>query len=319
MTKEDEKGITIWGRPEDVPLEEPIKDAFKNDKLAFFLGAGVSNLIGCPDWTQLTNKLIECCYKENLIDFKLKEDLLKLRDNKKKISICKHILENKKNGLFFSKFKEYLKISKEKEKENKDDDKDIYEYLKNISAIFITTNHDDYLSRHFDENKDVAYELDHFDADNIGSYKLYHLHGHIRSNGSIITTVDDYLERYSKPKFKTFIKKLLKSEYTLIFIGYGLNEFELLDYLALTDEENKKSRNPHYILLPFFSHQKKLAEFEQVYFKNFNINIIAYSKDKKGYDFLIEIIREWKNKLTETVRIIENQEDIDEAIPANGD
>lgn len=317
MVGDTEKGIEIWDRPEDVPLEEPIKDAFKNNKLAIFLGAGISKLIGCADWTQLANSLIDDCYKEELIDFKLKEDILNLRDNKKKISICKYILEGKQEDLFFSKFNRYLTISKEKEEENIKNDKDIYQYLKEISAIFLTTNYDDYLSKHFDKDKDIAFELAHFDEANIEKYKVYHIHGHTKSNRSIIITVDDYLNRYSDSKFKSFLKKILNSEYTLIFIGYGLNEFELLEHLD--DYKSTKSKNPHYILLPYFSHQTKLVEFEQVYFNNFNINIIPYAKDKKGYDFLIDIIREWKNELTETIRIIDNQEDIDEAIPTNED
>jgi len=46
----------------EVPPE--IFEAVNNDKLAIFIGAGVSRLVGCIGWDQLAKELIDRCSNE---------------------------------------------------------------------------------------------------------------------------------------------------------------------------------------------------------------------------------------------------------------
>ncbi|MCX7727460.1 MAG: hypothetical protein N2053_11510 [Chitinispirillaceae bacterium] len=42
-------------------IPQKIIEAVDNDKLAVFIGAGVSRLIGCKGWDQLAQNLVEKC------------------------------------------------------------------------------------------------------------------------------------------------------------------------------------------------------------------------------------------------------------------
>jgi len=48
-------------------LPERIIDAINENKLIVFFGAGISCLLGCPSWDDLSKKLIEKCFEEKLI------------------------------------------------------------------------------------------------------------------------------------------------------------------------------------------------------------------------------------------------------------
>ena len=87
----------------------------------------------------------------------------------------------------------------------------------------------------------------------------------------------------------------LFSKYTVLFIGYGLTEFELLDYLTLKAKtiDNKKK---HYALMPYYSFENSIMKHDRLYYNSLNIEIIPYAKDDNGYNQLIEIVNDWTNK-----------------------
>ncbi|CAB5496323.1 hypothetical protein THERMOT_495, partial [Bathymodiolus thermophilus thioautotrophic gill symbiont] len=79
----------------DFPLlPSEIKQAINDEKLAIFIGAGVSRLIGCDGWDTLATNLVKKCAEENLIEPITKELLLKQSDQIKLISICHNVLDS---------------------------------------------------------------------------------------------------------------------------------------------------------------------------------------------------------------------------------
>ena len=46
-----------------------IKTAMDENKLAIFIGAGVSRLVGCKSWNDLANELLKKCHNIYILNF----------------------------------------------------------------------------------------------------------------------------------------------------------------------------------------------------------------------------------------------------------
>jgi len=140
--------------------------------------------------------------------------------------------------------------------------------------------------------------FERFDSSKIGRNKLYHIHGLIGHNESLVFTVSRYIERYRDEVFIKFLKKIF-SEYTILFVGYGMNEFELLDYIIpKVDSENKKAVS-HFMLLPFYSGEENILDFEQSYYASMGISVIGFEKDLRGYGQLYEVMKYWNKEINQ--------------------
>jgi len=277
-------------------IPEELKNAATMGNLVVFIGAGVSKQIGCKDWSELASNLINKCHiTENdigntCINFREKKSLLEETDYKKVITICYNILkDNDKGEFFFSELKESLnpKIS---------GDRNIYDELRDLDAVYITTNVDDHFDNKFDK-KNVHYIDKEFNISNIKKGSLFHIHGSLKNQESMIFTVQEYIQRYNNPEFIKFLDEIF-NEFNVLFIGYGMNEFELIDYLIKNVEIYKKDDEiKHFILLPFFAHEENLLELYSYYYKEMQIKVIGYAYDEKGFSQLYKILQDWNSKL----------------------
>ncbi len=269
-----------------------IKAAMDENKLAIFIGAGVSRLVGCKSWNDLAYELLKRCLELRLLDYHEFEVINAYTDQKKKISIAYELLKKNNEEEFFKIFDDSLKPNISKEEKN------IYDYINLLGNIFVTTNADDCFDSKFIEN-DIVYD---FKATaRVEPYKLYHIHGSKKDRLSLVFTAEQYLMRYNdrdfnnqELHFQDFLSDLF-SKYTVLFMGYGLAEFELLDYLTLK-ARSYKSQKKHYALMPYYSFEKRIMEHDRLYYNSLNIEIIPYAKDVNGYKQLIEIVNDWTNK-----------------------
>ena len=88
--------------------------AHLQEKLAIFIGAGASRVVGCKGWSDLSHELIHICREKKLINNYEEETINKLSDNKRKITIAKKLLENYGfTNDFFKCFKKSLKFKKD--------------------------------------------------------------------------------------------------------------------------------------------------------------------------------------------------------------
>ena len=82
-----------------------------------------------------------------------------------------------------------------------------------------------------------------------------------------------------------FIKDILEN-YTVLFIGYGLRDKEILDAVGLT----KKRRN-HYWLESSYRGKKDYLEVRSTILKNnYNINLVPYMIDDHGPGLLNSVL-----------------------------
>ena len=275
-------------------MPKEIEKAINENKFIIFIGAGVSRLVGCISWNELACRLIEECYKKKdekekrLIDYRERELLLQLNDAKKQITIAKNIL---KNDDFYRIMEESLKINKNKN--------NVYEYIKELNGVCITTNADKALDKYYEE-KNIKYRDKDFNANSISKIYLYKIHGTIDKKDSLVFTVAQYLERYSpnekeNKNFLNFLERVF-SEYTILFVGYGISEFELLDYIVLKSKSlGKKS---HYTLNGYFSNEEKVLQCDEKYYETLGIKVIPFSKDELGFNQLTEILKKWSEKIS---------------------
>ncbi len=281
-----------------VPNE--IIEAINNETLAIFIGAGVSRIIGCMGWGQLAKNLVNRCFStkkedgSSCINFKEKEMLSQNNDHKKTITICHHILiQNSFEDIFYEELEKSLKADKELLKSQ-----NIYDEIYGLRGLFITTNAD----QHFDSKfnyKQIVYKKEDFNPSNIDRTKLYHIHGSILNKNSLIFTVHQYIQRYNDPQFRKFLEKIF-DKYVVLFVGYGMSEFELLDFLITKFDSNKEKELKHFILLPFYKGEDNILEFEQYYYNSMGISVRDYEKDERGYSQLYEVIKSWNSEINQT-------------------
>ncbi len=139
---------------------------------------------------------------------------------------------------------------------------------------------------------------------------VFHIHGSAHDRSSMVITTADYLERYSSHRIDatkdrenpllTFLQKLFQLK-NVFFIGYGLSELEVLEYViqkgiekrATTAEEPR-----HYALQGFFSHEIELARSLDSYFRQFGIGLLPFSRDQRDWSQLAEVINHFATELT---------------------
>jgi hypothetical protein len=301
-------------------LLSEIKEANESKKLAIFIGAGISRFLDCRSWSTLANNLIKRCEKEELINHFEQEMLSKNSDMKKTITICNQILEN--DDRFMSEMKKSLNdemaqkyidnnfLSNE-ELENYKNKLKIYRDLFSLNGLFITTNADRHIDQLF-EKENIIFKKEDFRKDKIDNNQLYKIHGSIVDKNSLVFTVDQYIDRYYINLYFAEFLEAIFANYTVFFVGYGLNEFELLDYLFKSTHGNNRK---HFFLKDYFSHEQRIYQFDQMYFEKIGITLIPYEKDKEGFDQLKEIIDVWVKKMKDETMILQkNFDDIDEAL-----
>ncbi len=106
------------------------------------------------------------------------------------------------------------------------------------------------------------------------------------------------MKRYTNLEFRRFLGQIFR-EYTVLFLGYGLAEFEILDFILQDNPRNPALAPRHFMLSPFYSGDYNILRYEQTYYNDLGINILGYQKDAKGYRQLIEIIRHWNKEINQ--------------------
>lgn len=285
-------------------LPPQIIKASENKTLAIFIGAGLSRFMGCSSWKELAEDLLKKCEAEGLLNNYEKTVLSQSADFKKTITICSRLLESDER--FMDEMRKSLNDDKVGDASV---DLKIYRDLFSLNGLILTTNAD----RHIDQ----VYLADNIFIDKfstttpVDNTHLYKIHGSITDSNSLIFTVDGYLKRYTDPEYGKFLEEIF-TKYTVLFLGYGMSEFELMDYLFSSIQGNSKR---HYFLKDYFTHEQRIYEFDQMYFDDLGVDLIPYAKDTIGFQQLPKVIDEWVQEIkSKTLVLVTNYDDIDDAL-----
>ena len=271
---------------EDFELPQGIIDAYNEDRFAVFIGAGMSRLVGCKGWDSLADELIHRAFNFAETQQFCNTNL----SSKEKITIALHQFKKDNNEDVFNDIMQNVL----KKDENKTD---IYAKITRLKCIFLTTNADMHLEKHMKDlfTTDCSIET----IDNQKSPFLYYLHGRLGDNTeadrkTLVFTVDRYLERYNDNNYIEFLRHIF-NKYTVLFLGYGLNEFELMDHLFTKVQPIAPQK--HYILEGFCSNMDALREAKMNYYNELGIQMLVYCQDKDGYEAQNRIIDKWVEQL----------------------
>ncbi|MDD3266839.1 MAG: SIR2 family protein [Burkholderiales bacterium] len=285
------------------------------DKTVVFIGAGLSRNYGCSGWSELAQEAIKECYKiPNGINYLTYQDLISTINNPKTmLTIGKRYLYKKKKKNIFKKC--LNKSLNNYSSQIKKSTNGIYRHLTGIFKYFITTNADKHINNFFDYNN-IHYKNMH--SGPIKKDTLYKIHGCISDINSMVFTTDEYLRQYmietnntSAFKLGNFLQSVFMN-YDVVFIGYGLAEFELLERMIGISSDRK-----HYIINGYYEHQIELIKVNALYFHSFNVQQVVYKLNNNGHAELTKYIEQYYNeKSIEINNPLSLSDEMDEALGA---
>lgn len=237
-----------------------IKNASKSGKLTFFVGAGVSRLSNYPGWKDLINAFAE-----------------------------KLGLEPKREGEDYSN-SEYLSIPQKYYYSINKDDKKYYELIDSCLGVerdsneihdmilalkprnIITTNFDELIEQTVSKNGLFYNVVSSDEALKVGETDrlILKIHGDLKSR-NIVLKEEDYLNYSEKFKLIENAVKYIFSTNTVVFIGYGVEDYNIkliLNWVKNIQGDNFK--NPYFIYLE----DNKLNEIDIQYYESRGLNII---------------------------------------------
>jgi hypothetical protein len=295
----------------EVPDIDPeILKAAAGGRLVLFIGAGVSRIIGCPSWKEFALLQLRDLREKGAINFYEFKNLESL-DARKLLSICRNIYKEK--NIQPQSMASLLGGKDEKLKEFS-----IYDDLYAFNAIYITTNYEDYLDRAAEKPASKQTSIvqatahDFFEKEaprsrvitskeqllvsSLNNGAIIHLHGSIHDEANAIVTIVDYMKHYEHDSKPAVLLEEIFNSYTVLFVGYGLEEYEILEFM-ISKSHTPKGEIKHYMLYPIFRRELNLLSFHGKYYRDLGIKLIAYPIDQNGYEQLAIILREWAKQL----------------------
>lgn len=301
-----------------------LKQAAKENRLVFFVGTGVSMNVGTPNWDGFANEVLKQLNIKGIIDHGFIEQIKQLSP-KRRLSLAKSLAEKNDYEINYKDAIEPKSLR----------DSQIYEIIKRLKACYVTTNYDTYLHETYlnpfeedsDDNKttrDYYLPEDGFSRDIIKPNNVIHLHGsYVNGNEDLVVTVEDYIDHYNEPGIQKFLEELFTKNYTIVFVGYSLEEIEILDYLFLKGDEDSQFRNQseniRYWLQGYYKFQWRTYESLKDYYRDtFDIEMLLYPLDKNKYDELTNILRKWVNVINAYLQPSTDKKQLLDEVLTNG-
>lgn len=300
-----------------IPAVPPgLRDAALKGTLIPFIGAGASRLAGCPNWTEFADRALRYFVDHSKFSHGQLAQLSQ-QPPRVKLSIALGLQREHKLAIDF----EAILYPDGRNTNLKG--RRLYEALSNLGRTFVTTNYDDWLDTTIGgpaptalvsagtaipaigQKPTIIYRVEELTLDNLERPNtIIHLHGSLLEPGSMILTTQDYVRHYANDrragpegenKVLTFLGFLF-SEKNVLFVGYGLEELEILEYIIskarlMAEPGNTEMR--HFLLQGFFSHELQLARSLWNYYAECGIELIPFLRDQKDWDQLIDVLEEF--------------------------
>jgi hypothetical protein len=274
----------------NVPPE--VEQAAQSGELVVFVGAGISRLISCPSWDGFADAVLHQLVPEP-IDYYQLAQIQSIPDPKKRLSIARIL--SQESG---------KKIDYRRVLEGRREPGDVYTHLNAFNSVFVTTNYEKYLaplSRAAEpEESWRVYGRENLLSSHLDvNGNVIHLHGCIDDPEDMVVTTRQYLEHYASKEVQNFLESLFNRK-TVLFLGYGMDETEILEYiLRRGGSKSGEPRVRRFILQGFFNAETKLFGHMKTYYReSFSTDLIGYPKDEKSFDQQTTILESWSRALS---------------------
>jgi SIR2-like domain len=309
-----------------------LREAALIGKLVLFIGAGASRLAGCPGWDEFANgALLQLIDKGKFTHAQF--DQLKSRSPRVKLSIATAMAEEAKTLI------DYDVLLHPKPRADHRNGRRLYNSLFALGNVFVTTNYDRWLDDRVAEPTAGAtpatspatpppstpmrsiYSINEFlPATLTKSNTVIHLHGSVADSNGMLLTTRQYIKRYANDhrtgdastenRALTFLEHLFE-HYTVLFIGYGLEELEILEYVILkARRQSNISDNEarHFLLEGFFSHETTLLRsMETYYLHECGIQLIPFLRDQKDREQLLYVLEDFAQRMPASAPLVLQQ------------
>ncbi|MGY4831196.1 SIR2 family protein [Sphaerotilaceae bacterium SBD11-9] len=292
-------------------LPDQIQDAAKHGELVVFVGAGASKLCGSPDWRGFASQVVGALEKGGVLSFLEAEQLRGLGDSRRTLSIAMTLAKEKGIAIDFDSILHPAKpeaIGSE-----------LYELLSSLRPVFVTTNYDKWLDDA--EPEELSTELrvggeaepakgpgrrpKYYLREHLSSALLtergavIHLHGSYTDPSSMVVSLKNYIEHYADLRVQAFLSAMFKN-HTVLFVGYGLAELEVLDHIIRSNEslQTVTAEPRHFLLYAHRSTESVQTRFIEQFFRDqCGVGVVPYCIDAKGHQEVVEVFRGWKSEL----------------------
>ena len=298
-------------------LPSGLKEAALRGTLIPFIGAGASRLAGCPNWIEFADRALRYFVDQGKFTHGQLAQLSQ-QHPRVKLSIARglqrqHSLPIKFDAILYPDGRNTNPKGRR-----------LYEALSKLGRTFVTTNYDDWLdttigapsptvsagggtgTATIGQKPTVIYRVEELTPDKLERPNtVFHLHGSLLDPTGMILTTQDYVRHYANDRradgpegenrVLTFLGFLF-SEKNVLFVGYGLEELEILEYVigkARLMAEPGKTEIRHFLLQGFFSHEEELARSLSNYYAECGIELIPFLRDQKDWDQLMDVLEEY--------------------------
>lgn len=317
------------------PVPDALREAAQVGNLIPFIGAGASRLAGCPTWEELANAALNCFVDQGKFSH-AQLDQIRSLGPRVKLSLAVGMQDELRITIDFKKLIHLV------ERQDHAKGRRLYGILAKLGRTFVTTNYDEWLDEVLPEpslsvqgvadgrvgavpkRRDVFVEREELTAANLNREgAVLHLHGSVRKPEGMIITTRHYVTHYANDRrlkstdpenpVLTFLDFLFRTK-TVLFIGYGLEELEILEYVILKTRELKtpNAQPRHFILQGYFLHQRELMLSMRRYYRECGIELLPFLMDQKGFEQLIEVLDEFARTVpASTLAVLQEFEEME--------
>jgi hypothetical protein len=298
-------------------LPKALREAALRGTLIPFVGAGASRIAGCPNWSEFADGALRFFIVQGKFSHGQLDQIIHLNP-RVKLSIALGLQSEHKIQI---DFKKVLYPSGRNDNAN---GRRLYEALCKLGNTFVTTNYDDWLDTTIGtsltsdptrsdpaksaikEPPSVITKVSELTPDCLNRPNtVIHLHGSMHEPEGMVLTTQHYVRHYANDRFLrdtktennvlTFLEFLF-TEKNVLFVGYGLEELEILEYVIgkarLNGEPGFKEMR-HFLLQGFFSHEQEVARNLVPYYRECGIELLPFLSDRLNWDQLIDVLEEF--------------------------
>jgi hypothetical protein len=306
-----------------------LREAAIRGNLILFVGAGASRLAGCPGWDEFANGTLRQLIESGKLSYS-QFDQIKHLSPRIKLSMATAISTD--NGVTI----DYEALLHSTPKREHKKGQRLYNSLFALANIFVTTNYDTWLDERIAEPSPAAiptpvpstsspaskmrviWDVNEFIPAALSlPNTVVHLHGSIRNPNSMILTTHNYIQHYANDRLSgdsarenrvlTFLGHLFDHK-TVLFVGYGLEELEVLEYVILKARPapgTARREAKHYLLEGFFSHQHTLLRsLENYYLSQCGIQLIPFLRDSKDRDQVLDVLEDFAQRIPASAPLV---------------
>lgn len=299
------------------PIPDGLRDAAQRGTLIPFVGAGASRLAKCPGWNEFADGVFYQLIKANKFSHG-QLDQIRNQPPRVKLSIARQLAVEHKFRI------DYQTVLHPENNLSDPIGQRLYASLSKLGRTFVTTNYDRWLDEQIvvpgattldesnrsnepvtDKTRRVLCRTEDFTYENLNEPgTVIHLHGALDNPDGMILTTQDYVRHYANDRFAsstgeenlvlTFLDNLFNKEKTVLFLGYGLEELEMLEYVILKARHTggpEQGEARHYILQGFFSHEHELMRgLTRYYLNECGIQLLPFRRDENDRKQLLNVL-----------------------------